>query len=781
MSTFASALARRSNQSIWWLEIAGIPYAFGTRAKDSSWFSGRDAHKRFEGIKPWLGVDDQLQFDPQLSPQNVDFIEGRVNVQTSRIVIVDVDGTLSGYTGIWRTDQQATLNADLTASTPSTIAYTGSFAGGSGVAHLGAEVVKFTSNSAGALGGLTRGYYRTLAQAHATGESIAPYPMGFENRRAWLYYGLDAENSEDATQVFTGYIRAVAWQRGARELVLQMDDSVGGLKKKVFVDLATTFSDATTATPTFQAHLRQTSQPDFLTLIGGHYTQDDLTTHHVLGPDDTVLRVQRDASIPAVFGGPSFRFLGQGIVVADDPKIDGKMFPARAIVGISHIDLEGAMRFIAGNHPLEVALQIMMSTGTGVNGTYDTLPAAWGCALTEDDVDVPSVEALRDRTPRWELATIIFEAQDAREFILRECLRPFGYFFRPSLDGRVSFGIIENGSPDDFSGAPHITADDLAVDEKGQLVQLDGPVSLVDQVVKGVSWLDSPALQDGKLVPVEPFIWMFPTAILRPNEYPNAQIVEVVSLALHGQRAQRQTAGSSATSARFPSSFPVQGAEGLAAQAELVARYRTYFQKPPAVLTVAVKITRLLDDNGAALNVGAYVLLTLPNIPNFFTGTRGLSLAVHQVVGRRWDVSKSCVILDLARTGIESIRTRFIAPTADITAWAAPVLTVAANSYSPTGAHDIDAFTVGDKVRVYTADRGTRSGVVTIAAKSAPGVLPTTITLSGTPSGHTPANTDVLEFADYDECTPTQQETTAFMADNAETLGSLNAQADVHS
>jgi hypothetical protein len=776
MTDFATALTRRSNSSIWWLEIAGVPYAFGTRAKTSSWFSGRPAEKKFEGIKPWLGVDEKGVFDPQLSPQNVDFIEGRVNVQTSRVVIVDVDGTLSGYTGIWRTDQQATLDADLTPSTPSSIAYTGSFAGSSGVAHLGPEVVKFTSNTAGALGGLTRGYYRTLPQAHASGESIAPYPMGFENRRVWLYYGLDAEDSEDATQVFTGFIRAVAWQRGARELVLQMDDSIGGLKKKVFVDLATTFSDVTTATPTFQAHLRQTSLPDFLTLIGGNYALDDLTTHHVLGPDDSVLRVQRDASIPAVFGGPSFRFLGQGIVASDNPKIDGKIFPARAVVGISHVDPEGAMRFIAGNHPLEVALQIMMSTGTGVNGTYDTLPAAWGCALTEDDVDVSSIEALRDRTSRWKLATIIFEAQDAREFILRECLRPFGYFFRPSLDGRVAFGLIENGSPDDFSDAPHITADDLAVDEKGQLVQLDGPVSLIDQVVKGVSWLDSPALQDGKLVPVEPFIYIFPTAVLRPNEYPNARIVEVVSLGLHGQRLQRQTAGSSATSARLPSSFPVEGAEGLAAQAELVARYQTYFQKPPAILTVALKITRLLDDNGAALNVGAYVLVTLPNIPNFFTGTRGLSLAVHQVVGRRWDISRSCVVLDLARTGIESIRTRFIAPAADITAWAGPVLTVAANSYSPTGAHDTDAFTVGDKVRVYTADRGTRSGVVTITAKTS-----TTVTLSGTPSGHTPANGDVLEFADYDECTATQQEKTAFMADNAETLGSLNAQADVHS
>jgi hypothetical protein len=33
-----------------WVEIEGLPYAYGTHARESSWFSSRAAGDRFEGI-----------------------------------------------------------------------------------------------------------------------------------------------------------------------------------------------------------------------------------------------------------------------------------------------------------------------------------------------------------------------------------------------------------------------------------------------------------------------------------------------------------------------------------------------------------------------------------------------------------------------------------------------------------------------------------------------------------------------------------------------------------
>jgi len=51
--------------------------------------------------------------------------------------------------------------------------------------------------------------------------------------------------------------------------------------------------------------------------------------------------------------------------------------------------------FIIGGHPLTIALQVLLSTGTGVNGTYDVLAAENGLGIPVAFVDVTGIELER--------------------------------------------------------------------------------------------------------------------------------------------------------------------------------------------------------------------------------------------------------------------------------------------------------------------------------------------------------------------------------------------------
>lgn len=44
------------------------------------------------------------------------------------------------------------------------------------------------------------------------------------------------------------------------------------------------------------------------------------------------------------------------------------------------------------DHPLRVALKLLASSGTGANGTYDTLPSTWGMGFTADTFDAADTE-----------------------------------------------------------------------------------------------------------------------------------------------------------------------------------------------------------------------------------------------------------------------------------------------------------------------------------------------------------------------------------------------------
>jgi hypothetical protein len=784
MTAFKDALALRSNSSIWWLEIAGVPYAFGTRAKTSSWFSGRASDRlKFEGIKPWLGVDDKGIFDPQLSPQAIDYFEGRVNIATARVVLVDVDDTLASYFGVWRTDARSRVTSDVS-PTPSSIPIDTPLSPGPNVAHIGLEAVKYSSISGApaltvASGG--RGWYRSPAQAHvgkATdgyGTIATNYIRALESRRVWLYYGLDAESSEDAVCVFSGIIRATGWQNGARELVLQLDDSQGGATKQVFADISTAFEWPQGISADSFLCVRPRTDSDEVAFYyiqkGTKYAGADGSVIYLLDGDNVVKLVRSEVDDPTTgtlagylaFQYADFIFASTSFKPHDDGILDSITLVVPIVEEI----------FTAGIGPIDVALQILMSTGTnGANGDYDTLPAAWGCGLTEDDIDLATFEAAKDHLDAFKITMPVLAPESAREFIIRECLRPFGLYLQPTFDGRIALGSLTEVVPSTIAGLPAITDDDLAIDEKGALVQLDGPVAMVDEVVKGITWTDCAALVNAKIEFPPPITVVVAEDVTRLDEVGNAKLIEIKSAGLGGRGFGRTGEYSG---------FAPPGGSGMDALAALVPKFESRFQRPPSVITAAVKITRLLDDVGNGLNPGDLVKVSFADMPDIYRGQRGISGAVHEIRSRRWDIERSCVILELARSGLGAVEVRHLAPAAEVVSWngTTKTVTVQQNAFSTNPRADNGAFIpgaagTGDAVVVCSSDLGTRSDPVTLL--SCP--TATTMVLSAVPT-RTPTAGDIIEVADFGDALDRMKGEYAYCADDEETL--LGAAPDVHS
>jgi hypothetical protein len=134
-------------------------------------------------------------------------------------------------------------------------------------------------------------------------------------------------------------------------------------------------------------------------------------------------------------------------------------------------------------HPVELALKVLLSTGTGSNGTYDTLPATWGYGLPLDLVDVDdaldwAARALVVGSGSYEWEVLVTEGQPSGLEWLRSLLSRAGIWL-VMRQGRISVRCAQ--SPD--SGAVRL----------GPTAELGA--GSIDQVVSHELWSRSVARQ----------------------------------------------------------------------------------------------------------------------------------------------------------------------------------------------------------------------------------------------------------------------------------------------
>jgi len=774
-AAFTTALATRKGEAKYWLEIGGLPYAYGNFTGSGSWFASRPVDEQFLGVKPWMTREDGRLHVPEIATQEVDYVEGRCDMGSMRCVLTDVDDTLASLFAMRRTTNRLNLYSTLHPSDTTsvviadelatkTIATAATFSAGANTLYLGRETIvcsafdtvnTFTISQRGAYKSEIPGAHRgrdnadTLTQGAPAGEVVTAYPRSLDGRPVWLYLALDGDDATDGALVFHGIIRTVGWQNGARELVLSCDDWQGRLKAPLFESIGDPIEylslDHTDAR-FVSKHFVAVAPPGTMSLrnarISGVASGDIVFAAYT---NDIIVAVEADGTPttePFAFKFRDYILTPQNVGVPTETSVaasEARGGVVRSpVIMVRGEEASGTFSGVPFNypdtaragHPLSILLSLLTSQyGVGDNGNYDTLPLGWGLGLDAALVDVAGIEKIRDATPGLRVSIPVLETvPDAREWFVKNLLQPFGFYFRPVFGSAIGVGYIHDPTPAERTAAAALTTDDLAVDDRGSFVALEGPFEVPEAVVGGLRVSDSPMLRDGKmeLLPVFDIRWPEDEDTIR--EYLDVKVVEIETYAIHGGRDG------------FPTVI-----DRDKHYTSLLKSYSSRFGRAPVVIRAAFTLLHL------AKNVGDLVALTFANLPDIYTGARGISGVYAEITQKKVDLEAGTVTFELTQSNVGAVATRGLAPACRIATGGTPwdngtkTATVVQHEFS-SAADDTAAFAVGDYVRVYSEDMSTRGSVTTIASKTA-----TTIVLADNAAamGITPAADYVILHADY--------------------------------
>ena len=97
--------------------------------------------------------------------------------------------------------------------------------------------------------------------------------------------------------------------------------------------------------------------------------------------------------------------------------------------------------FQIGGHPLTIALQVLLSTGTGNNGPYDVLAAENGLGIPAAFVDVAGIEAERDTFPTDGYCFTLTAPEIAKTWLEQEIFKTINAYPIVRQDGSLSLKL----------------------------------------------------------------------------------------------------------------------------------------------------------------------------------------------------------------------------------------------------------------------------------------------------------------------------------------------------
>lgn len=707
LAGYSTAVSNRARGALTvWLEIEGLPYAYGNVSKDASWFTPRAAGARFEGIRSWF-AKGQL---PQIPPQELDHLEGAVGGGALTVQIVDVDGSLTELTAAARTDGRAVFNTAATnppkgvtagASGSQTVTGDTSTWPASGSAYVGWETFSYTAKAGASVTISARGKYRSRAVAHGggvvsdgvasngsdridVGEIITPYPTKLEGRRVWLLAGHAPTTIDDCTEVWSGVIEQIGFGNSdLRTLAVSCSQSFGELSQPAFrtlgsfgvKDFGTDVTNWITYSRTFNAGKSVFQSPETFR-FGAYPTAANLTAEddgsrekrrHFLGPDWRIFRLSDSFTTAASRSVTLVQSMYGGSIPEERTQTSGG--EAGSFIRECVYIEEGEEPFSQGTHPLKVLLQVLLSDrGDGNNGSWDTLPPPFGLALAEDRVDVVGIAEQIAATPDLKVRGVLLRPiEKFGEWARENLLKPFGFFLRPSLGNQLSVGRMQSPTPDQLSGAVTITVADI--------VSIGNWRSDAQSVVGTVAWSSGFRVSDddsGIEAAREQSYAVYRDGRTVPIDYPKARTVEVdATWAVDPMRT-------------LPGDY--------------TTRIATRFSQPVAELDVTLTLKHILRE------VGDFVRLTLDVVPSRYSATRGVSSQLWEVVGKSVSLrgAEATVTLTLRQTAVADINTRYLAPAMLVDgAPAGNFVTIDQTAFVASGQDATDAFAEGDVVRAY--------------------------------------------------------------------------------
>lgn len=744
---FVAALAQPGSRALYWIEIEGLPYAYGTRAQAGSWWGSLPAGERFLELRPYLprvpaGVDARL--DP---------LEGLAEPGEFQFEVVDADGFLTQAANVGREESDtdalyltATANAgDATLNVGGNLAAWPS----SGYAYLGRSTVSYTGKGTGTLTGVTWGCFRSPSFEHAAGEPVTPYPQHLGLRLCWFYLALTTGETWSVADRVTRYVGqiedyslagAATWSLTARSpekafagatlfrslrsgtLKSSLPGPAGVYEKEGEGDPGVLTNLDTGAV---ELELRLTDYGD-----GRAFTADEWIHLRI---EDEIVKAQWNATAQRF--GSVYRGLFGTAVAQHAAGVEW-----REGVPLLGQETDGPPEavhspFTAGGSPEEIILQLLCGSGT-----YGVLPEGWHAGIDPSTVDVESFTRIRDAVHAGDKpAGWIDEPVTFRDLVAAHLLQPWGLYLVYTATNTIWCGYLRQAAP----AATAATID--RTNTVGQPRWKGG----TDGTVGGYRLACDLDILGGLAgEPATRLVDIF-TDTRRLYSKEKARTVEHASLFAAYASGLADPVGVRRRAGRLYDSRR--------------AFFSAQYGKPPAVLSVRTLYSL------AHVRPGDYVTVSFAEIPSASGSGRGYTGPAF-VQSTRPDDSTWTIGMELLLLGAQVNRYAFIAPSARVASAGASTVTVEANAYSLAPVADAARFAVGDAITFVSPNFATVVGPATITAISG-----NTIT-AGTPSGSGVSAGWFVVPADYDSLTASQKAgKQAAMAGSTETLGASAA------
>jgi hypothetical protein len=466
-AAFLAALQQPGASALYWVEIEGLPYAYGTREQPASFWNALPLAQRFEGIRPYLPKVPSPE-DARLDP-----LEGIASPGELRLQVVDADGLLTQAANVGREDADPDalfLTADV-APGAAALNVGGNLAAwpASGIGYIGRTTFSYTAKGAGTLTGVTLGRYRSPDVAHTAGEPVTQYPVHIRTRRAWLYLALATNGAWTVTDRVTRYAGEIddyglepglgIWgvtvrtpEKGFADATLFRDLRSGTLRSALPGPVPTGTTAASSSTePGYEASdesdsgvVRDAAGAVVLELArtdlggGGAFTANEWLYLRV---DDEILVGQWDAT------NARLKSIRRGLfgssVAQHDAGADWREGVSIVATDAAGVPEAAHSRFTAGDRPEEIVLQLLCGSGT-----YGVLPAGWNAGRDPAGVDVASFEAIRDEAhPSDHMLGWIDKPVSFKDLVLEHILKPWGLYLVHGTDDMLRLGYLRQSPP----------------------------------------------------------------------------------------------------------------------------------------------------------------------------------------------------------------------------------------------------------------------------------------------------------------------------------------------
>lgn len=646
-SAIQTILDSKAFVTAYWIEIEGIPYAYGDFYQTASWFTSRGtATDRF------LGIRKSLKEIPGGITQTIDTLQGGVLSSAQvQFKLVDIDGQPTAWTNL-DTPSTSLLTAVAVGDTSITPVDAGTFNAGD-YCYIGTETIKIGAIAAGVFTGCTRGCFRSTPQAFGAGFPVGTVPNCMAGRRVWFNQVCDPRYTnpdsivpgggygDDAKIVrFSGLLQSFetdsndpnVYVLSATSLEKELDRDCFAVLKRM-----TALSEIKEQTPTGTG---------ITYLVAVKF---DSNTYAV--NDKILCRVEDEIMCLQVYDVswfPRCTFLGRGLCGTKQAHHDIGVEINEIIPVIeqraSGSYMEQTSKFsstptavspLHADHPIIILLQILLSTGSGTNTdgsrNYDVLPKDWGMGLSYKRVNFTEILAAAQEQPALRFGGVVEKPENFVAF-MRELLVFAGYYFNVTLGDQLTIRKLRPPLPG---------ASTKAINNG---TRIRGNFS---------SWA---ANWQGA---IRELTFKFGYDIVSTT-YKRV----VVQLLSNANVYSKGLARGLEFTSRFiyPGGTGIPGEppfKGFDVDAWLLDRsdfYNLRYSKPPPIVVIRVDFSFL------GTEVGDLVTVTHALLPNVAGGARGLTASVAEVIGKAIDDGSKTIELTLLMTGYSLGQYRYIAP-----------------------------------------------------------------------------------------------------------------------